>query len=172
MSIDDEIKDKCRRGMLYPLVPLVPGATIRRAMFVSERLWSELNSPEGDIEWEERIGYLRADLENCVIAREIEPKYLFLLYPAHDCVWEIRSRKPSPSIRVLGLFAKRDGLVATNHKLRSELGGWQSRQWKEVKRAAAAIWRWLFGSYLPIETTNVSDVVTGAIDGRYFKGMG
>lgn len=169
MSIEDEIKDRCQRGMLYPLLPLAPGATVRRAMFLSEQLWKELNSPEGDSEWEERIGYLQADLENFVTAREIEPRYLFLLFPSHDCVWEIRSRRPSPSIRVLGLFASKDRFIATNLARRDQLGGWQSREWKAVKRAAAAIWRWLFATYRPVKTTDVSDVVTGAISGRYFK---
>jgi hypothetical protein len=171
MSIDDEIKDRCQRRMLYPLLPISPGATIRRAMFVAEPLWDELNSPEGDLEWEERIGYLWADLENFVTAREIEPKYLFLLYPAGDCIWEIRSRQPSPSVRVLGLFAVKDRFIATNYALRSSLGGWQSREWKAVKRAGRAVWRWLFPAYDPVETTDVSIVVTGAINGKYFKHM-
>lgn len=58
MSIEDEIVDRVGRGMLFPLVPTAAGATIRRAMFLAEDLWSELNSPEGDPEWEERIGRL------------------------------------------------------------------------------------------------------------------
>ena len=53
--------------MLFPLVPKAPGATIRRALFVGEALWQELNSPEGDAAWEERIGRLRADLEVFVV---------------------------------------------------------------------------------------------------------
>ena len=69
MSIEDEIKDRCARGMLFPLIPEASGATIRRAMFVGEHLWNLLNSPVGDEEWEERIGNLKADLENFVTAR-------------------------------------------------------------------------------------------------------
>src|ERR1051325_10882919 len=91
MSIEDEILDRVRRGMLFPLRPRAAGATIRRAMFVSERLWNELNSPEGDPEWEDRIGRLRADLEVYITESVIAPKYLFLLYPASEGVWEIRS---------------------------------------------------------------------------------
>jgi len=169
MSIKDEIKDKCDRKMIFPLVPLVPGATMRRAMFISEELWNDLNSEEGDLEWEERIGQLQADLENFVTARAIDSKYLFLLYPSRDCVWEIRSRRPSPSIRVLGQFAQRDVLITTNMALRKDLGGWQSRGWKEVKRASRAIWDWLFGTYRPVQTVDVNEVISGAIDGKYFK---
>ena len=109
-------------------------------------------------------------LENFVTSREIDPKYLFLLYACHDCVWEIRSRKPSPSIRVLGMFPGKDRLISTNFAERSALGGWQSRAWNADARSgcylALAIW------IVPAIETNVHDVVTGAIDGTYFKHMG
>lgn len=169
MSIENEIKDKCARGMLFPLLPLAPGATVRRAMFVAAALWEALDSPEGDLEWEERVGNLRADLENFVTSRDLDWKYLFLLYPEHDCVWEIRSVRDQPSIRVLGLFASKDRFIATNAALREWLGGWQSREWKVVKREALAQWRNLFNPYRPIRTVNVNIVVSGAINGRYFK---
>jgi len=169
MSITDEIIDKVKRGMLHPLLPKAAGETARRAMFVSEPLWKILDSPEGDESWERRVGELRADLETFVIGDEIHPRYLFLLYPARDAVWEIRSTENDPSIRVLGLFPQKDAYIATNHALRELLGGWQSREWKEIKRTASAIWRWLFPTYNPIATTDVHLVVSGAINGKYYK---
>jgi hypothetical protein len=169
MSIDDEIEDRVHRGMLFPLVPKAEGSPIRRAMFVSEALWSDLNSVEGDDEWDARIGRLRADLETLVIEEFIEPKYLFRLWRPSDAVWEIRSVRDDPSIRVLGLFALKDVFISTNYALREALGGWQSRAWKEVKRMAKAIWRHLFHPYRPIVTTDVNDVISGAVDGKYFK---
>lgn len=169
MSIQDEIVDRVARGMLWPLLPLVPGVSPIRALFVGEALQKVLDSPEGDDEWERRVGELRADLERFVVTPEITPKYLFLLYPARDYVWEIRSVAHDPSIRVLGRFAERDVLVATNHALRSDLGGWQSRAWKEVKRLALAIWRTLFFSEKALETRDINQVVSGAMSGDYFK---
>lgn len=169
MSIDDEILDKVGRGMLFPLTPLAKGETAIRAMFVAEDLWNLLQSPEGDDEWEQRIGELQADLERFITDSSLDPKYLFLLYPSRDAVWEIRSVGSDPSIRVLGLFPKQDVFVATNHALRRDLGGWQSRAWKAVKRLAGTIWRQLFPTYTPIKTINVHDVITGALDGKYFK---
>jgi hypothetical protein len=50
----------------------------------------------------------------------IGPKYLFLLYRADEAVWEIRSVRPNPSIRVLGRFAAKDIFVATNFALRDD----------------------------------------------------
>lgn len=166
MSIQDEILDRVRRGMLFPLLPRARGATIRRALFVSQRLHAVLTSSEGEEAWERRVAELSADLEVFVEARTIDPKYLFLLYPAHDAVWEIRSRREQPSIRVLGLFAWKDVFVATNHALREELNGWESREWKTVKRTARAEWRKLFNPYQPKITIDPKQLVTGALDGK------
>jgi hypothetical protein len=172
MSIHDVIKHQCTTGKLYPLRPQVQSEPIRRSLFVGERLWEALNGPEGNVEWEERIGYLRADLENFVISSSITPKYLFLLYPPLEGIWEIRSVAERPSIRVLGQFADQDTFIATNFALREDLGGWESRKWKTVKREAKAVWRGLFDPYRPVQTTNVHDVVSGAINGSYFKNLG
>jgi hypothetical protein len=169
MSIQEEIIDRWNRGMLFPVLPKAPGSTIRRALFVNEVLYAVLNSPQGDLDWEQRVGELRADLEVFVESPTIGFKYLFLLYPARDAVWEIRSTSPDPSIRVLCLFAWTDILIATGHALRSDLGGWQSREWKVVKRDARAAWRRLFDPYQPCPDVNVKTLVTGAIDGKYFR---
>jgi hypothetical protein len=169
MSIEDEILDRVNRGMLLPLPPKAAGAAIRRALFVAEALWSELNSPEGDAEWEDRIGRLRADLEIFITEQQIAPKYLFLLYPSADAVWEIRSVRDQPSLRVLGLFPAMDVFVSTNHARRDELGTWQSREWKAIKRAARAVWRQLFPSYEPKITANVNEVCSGATNEIFYK---
>ena len=169
MSIEDEILDRVRREMLWPLRPKAAGAPIRRALFVGEKLWAELNSPEGDEEWEDRIGRLRADLEIFVTESSIAPRYLFLLYPARDGVWEIRSIRDSPSMRVLGLFPDTDIFVSTNYARRENLGGWQSREWSSIKRTARAVWRQLFPSYDPKITANVNEVCSGATNEIFYK---
>lgn len=169
MSIEDEIIDLAHREMRHAVVPRAPGARIERAMFANEELYALLNSPIGDYEWEQRVAHLRADLERFVTGDSIDPKYLFLLYKSEDCVWEIRSTGEKPSIRVLGLFAAKDVFIATNFATRESLGGWESREWKEVKRAALAAWRRLFNSYRPLSSMNVKDLVSGALDGKYFR---
>jgi hypothetical protein len=155
--------------MLYPITPRAAGEGPIRALFVGETLWRVLTSPEGDLEWEQRVGELQADLEVFVTSEIITPKYLFLLYPKHESVWEIRSVSPDPSIRVLGMFAQKDSLVILEHALRQDLGGWQSRLWVQIKRNVRAAWRVLFASYDPAVFTSMDDIVSGAVDGRYFK---
>jgi hypothetical protein len=169
MSIEDLIRHKVGAGMLFPLIPRAAGSTPRRAMFVSEDIWSLLSTEHQDDDMEDRLGILQADLEQFAEGRTIDPKYLFLLYPASEGVWEIRSLRPDPSIRVLGFFARRDVYIATNLALRENLGGWESRQWKDVKRLARTRWGHLFHTYQPLISTNLSDLVTGTIDGKYFK---
>lgn len=169
MSIEALIIDRMGRGMLFPILPKARGSTIRRALFVNEALHSVLTSPEGDQDWEKRVGELQADLEVFVEAPTVGPKYLFLLYPARDAVWEIRSTSNEPSIRILCLFAWKDILIAVGHALREELGGWESREWKVVKRDARAAWRRLFDPYQPKGGVDVKALVTGALDGKYFK---
>jgi len=169
MSIDELITARVHDRMLFPIIPKAAGTSPRRAMFVSEALWDLLKTPHPDPDWEERIGLLHADLEVFAEGMPIHPKYLFLLYPSREAVWEIRSIRPDPSIRVLGRFARKNVFVATNYALRDELGGWQSRNWRDVKVRARAIWTNLFHTYPPVKTINVHEVVSGAIDGKYFK---
>jgi hypothetical protein len=138
-------------------------------LFVSEGLWNVLNSPLGDTEWEFRVAQLRATLERFVDGSTIDPKYLFLLHPLRDGVWEIRCTRPDPSIRVMGLFVQRDVFVATHHEFRSELGEFESKAWKDAKLRAKAEWRNLFHTYAPMKNTKVVELVSGAIDGKYFK---
>jgi len=155
--------------MLVLRVPLAPGAPIRRMMLIGEDLHNELTSPEGDDEWEKRVGELMADLDHFVGGEHIHCKYLFLLSPARENVWEIRSVRDQPSIRVLGLFAKKDTFVATNFARRDALGGWESKAWKHVKLVARSTWRKIFSVYNPESFTNIHQLVSGAIDGKYVK---
>jgi hypothetical protein len=169
MSIADEIVWRVGENRLFTLIPRAAGSAPRRAMYVSEEIMSLLATTHADPEMEERMGILQADLELFADGQPIDPKYLFRLYPAADSVWEIRSVRPEPSIRVLGLFAAKNVFIATNLALRENLGGWQSREWKDVKRKARARWNQLFHTYPPMTTGNIHDLVTGAVNGKYFK---
>lgn len=169
MSIDDLIRWRVQEGALHPLKPRAKGVPCKRRMYLFKDLWDVINREHDDEEFEARLGELQADLELFVDGQPIDPKYLFLLSPAGQAVWEIRSVRPSPSIRVLGLFAKKDTFVATNFAVREDLGGWQSREWKSVKRKASAEWRRLFHTYPALGSANIHELVSGALNGRYFK---
>lgn len=169
MSILAEVIDRINREMLFLIQPRSQADAAIRTLVAGERLWAVLNSEEGDEEWERRVGELRADLEAFVTQDELGPKYLFLLWPPGDGVWEIRSVRDSPSIRVLGAFALKDCYVAVDLALREELGGWNSQEWKLAKRNTRAVWRQLFPSYNPIISSDPNKVFSGASNGRYIK---
>jgi len=102
----------------------------------------------------------------------VDGKYLFHLYPSRDCVWEIRSVRSEPSIRVLGFLASRDIFVATTYALREALGGWQSRECKQIKRRAGAQWRPMFDPYPPLPGTDPTKHVSGVLSGKFFETRG
>lgn len=169
MSIIEVLASKVAYRMLFPLIPQARGSSVRRPMYIAEELWSLFATSHPDPEFESRIGTLRADLEAFVDGTALYPGYLFLLSPARDAVWEIRSTRDDPSIRVLGRFAQKDVFIATNYATRSELGGWKSRAWRDARVKSCAIWTNLFHTYQPIITTDVHAVASGAINGKYFK---
>src|ERR1700735_2105975 len=117
MSILDVLKSKVAHGMLHPLRPKAAGASVSRPMYLAEGLWELFQTTHPDPLMEERIGTLRADLESFVVGLTLHPSYLFLLSPTREGVWEIRSTRQDPSIRVLGRFAARDVFIATNYAL-------------------------------------------------------
>ena len=93
----------------------------------------------------DRYNSLQADLEIFVTGAPVTSSYLKPLRPRHKGVWEIRSKRPTPSIRILGMFASRDVFVATNHQLRAALGRFNSIEWKEASRLARHEFRSLLG---------------------------
>lgn len=169
MSIIDEIRNREAEGRLHSLQPIAPGSSTIRALFVTTELKELLDGPWETEEEEIRYANLQADFEVFVEGRLLDPKYLFWLSPTNEFVFEIRSTRPDPSIRVLGKFVERDLFIATNYALRSELKGWNSRQWRDARLTCDTHWRNLFHTYKPLEGSQIQDFVTNVADGKYFK---
>ena len=55
------------------------------------------------------------------------------LEPAKFEHWELRNKRPRPSLRVFGRFAKPDVFIGTHVKLRNELGGMNSPEFEHEK---------------------------------------
>ena len=69
----------------------------------------------------------------------------------------------------MGLFAAKDVFIATNFASREQLPGWNTPEWKAAKARARTAWRNMFPGYDPLNDTDVKQLVTGAIDGKYFR---
>lgn len=122
-----------------------PEAAIR-TMYVTEKLWSEIDA-KADSEDDAvavRAAQLIAAMERFVWDPNLPPNYLKPLDPAPDGLWEIRNRKPRPSIRVFGMFLFKDVLICTAFDEREPLGKKGSYEWKQITHYARTEWNRLF----------------------------
>lgn len=161
MSISYEIAQMVDEGRLYLYQPFMPpdaGVNLRH-IFINEEINSLLVGPWLSVEWEERCGYLRADLDRFVQGGLIpiaklplnggRHSYMRQLFRWREEVWEIRSRDPQPGIRIMGRFADTDIFIALNWWHRADLGGPKSRAWRDAIVGCKTEWRNLFPVYEP-----------------------
>ncbi|MEJ1965145.1 MAG: hypothetical protein WDO56_27850 [Gammaproteobacteria bacterium] len=137
-------------------------------MYLFEDLFEAMQDPSLRGAQLQRFAELEATLAEFVTSRNLDPQYVFLLTPTKDGIWEIRSARPEPQIRVFGFFADRDAFVATNYEFRSTLGEYNSKEWQFAMARAKSIWRRLFEPLLPRYESDPKLLITGAIDGKYF----
>lgn len=169
MSILQLIQWRLHEGRIHELDPMPRSARRLRKMYLETQLYNELMASKSALEETKRFAQLEADLAVFVHSPTIDWKYLFGLWPPSEGVWEIRSVRPRPSIRVMGLFADRDVFVATHFVKRESLGAWNSRQWRDERLRAKTVWSQLFDPYPPSLEKDVQKLVSGAIDGKYFR---
>lgn len=170
MSIRDEINHRIAEGRLFHLPPLIRSEAVGRTMLVTEEVFHLveppwLSTPEGS-----RHASLRADLdtfsEGKLISVSEEPfrkrqsVYMTRTDPVSDEVFDIRSRDPSPGMRVLGCFAGRNIFVALAYSYRSYLGALGSKEWRDFIGRSKAEWRKLFPAYLPHKGDHLRDYVS------------
>src|SRR5215813_14678146 len=169
MSIHSLIDLQCRERQLFFLSPVLPQILIRRDMYVSSEIRDLLFGPWDNKELEKRSQQLRADLEVFIEGKIISvtqdtsqtiDAYLAQLEPPKSEIWEIRSRNPRPSIRVLGSFAKTDVFIALTWFYRNDLGDRNSQEWKKAITLTKAAWRRLFLTYAPISGRMPDDYVS------------
>lgn len=170
MSIIASIQWRLSEGRLHRLHVLPKRVPRLRALYLATDLYETLYESKPTNEETRRFANLDADLAQFVTSPTLGPRYLFRLAPVRDCVWEIRSVQPEPQIRVLGLFAAKDIFVATNFELRSVLG-MDREAWRTAKRRAGAEWGRLFPGHDPRCETDIHQLVTGAINAKYFRNI-
>ena len=144
MSINEQIWSILKDGRLVELRPYVNSDAKIRSMYLERKLHDEIFGDRSVDKEVERFAQLQADLDVFLTSETIDPKYLYRLTPISDGVWEIKSVRPKPSIRVFGLFGGKDTFIATHYIERAGLGGWNSAEWKTEIRRSLAIWRQLF----------------------------
>jgi hypothetical protein len=173
MSLVLEVKDWCNRGYLILLQP-ASGNPIVRVICLADDLAQQVFGPWADTADAVRWTSLRADLDSFVEGRKViaVAKHPFKggkksdfkrLYKAHDEVWEFRSRSPQPGLRILGRFAAKDIFIALRCSERRELGGPQSRAWRNEMVGCKRDWRRLFPAYDPFTGSNLYGYISNII---------
>lgn len=156
MSIRVEINQRIYEKRLWQLNPMVSTDPCVRWMFITEEIRSFLIGPWDSTEDQIRAGVLRAYMDEFSkgnpISLDLRPYdknkavYMAALDPVEDNVFTIRNRD-KPSIRVFGSFAKKDVFVATVWDYRNNLGGPNSKEWRDLRERSKAVWRQLFNQY-------------------------
>ena len=163
MSITGDIREGINRGDLVALAPRLGGDRRKRKLYLRTELYNEIFSPvEDDDLSEERRANLIADLESFITRNSISPEYLKGLQPKSKGVFEIRSVRPKPSVRVFCFLAAQDTLICTHMVERTELGGFGHISWQHESRQARSYWRALFPTHAPLTGDDISTKITGA----------
>ncbi len=167
MSINEEIWSILSEGRLVELRTRLSSDTKIRSMYLAPDLYEEIFRKRSADEEIERFTRLQADLDMFLTSETIDPEYLFQLTPTRKGVWEIRST--GTQIRVFGLFCGRNKFIATHYKNRDELGNFNDTAWKVEIRRSLTFWSHLFPAYSPLTTSKMDRLISGAINGQYFK---
>jgi len=166
ISIVGHIRTCLDHGRLYQYEPAIPVEAHLRIILLTPEMREEIDAELLDREAEHRTGAFLADLDHFIAGGEItigdrRDKHAFLkrLEPEGEQVWELRSVDPEPSVRAFGTFADTDILVLTPMRLRTELGGFNSRAFKDEIRRTRQIWHGIFAPYSPLTSEKVTDYV-------------
>lgn len=136
----------------------------------------ELDGPWASSHQGRRAGAARALLESFLRGDQMVGRMppskdvhtlIALLDPPGENVWECRVGNPRPGVRILGRFAEKDVLIATNWVNREDFrdpvtGRDDSRKWRDEIVRCKAIWNQLFPTYQPFTGNTLHDFISNA----------
>lgn len=155
-------------GQLYPFCPTSPIVHRYRQLHLTERFNEELFRTDRNVVELQRFATLEATLELFVTREHLAPNYLRGLSPKGCGVWEVKCWN-EPPIRAFGMFMARDILVITHCEYRDNLGPYESQEWKDEIRRCRAYIRNLFPTYNSLTSSDVNQVISGALNEQYFR---
>jgi hypothetical protein len=142
MLIDDAIKEARCAGRLKPVYPVAPWAPEARAFLMCEPLWRLLEAGKADTDEKvrQRWAKLEGAMQFFVEGGHMTDRLLKQLCPYKYEHWELVNKKPRPSLRVFGRFAKPDVFIGTHARQRNLLGGKWSQEFEMEKLECEDHW--------------------------------
>lgn len=142
MLIAEALKLAVRDGRLLPARPIAPWEGEPRAFLMCQPLHTAIQAGRTSDDEQERSRWARleADIDDFVTGAYMTEKLIKQLKPPKGEHWELLSRRPKPSLRVFGRFARPDVFVGTHVVLRKELGGMWSPQFEHEKLVCEDHW--------------------------------
>ncbi len=169
MSIEQAISSRVNDGSLKLVIPMAPSDRLLRSLYLTRELYDEVYEEKESLIEQKMFSILIADLEVIVNSDTIDPQYFRCLEPRKAGIWEIRSTRQEPQIRIFGAFAAKNIFIATHYKLRDELGRKHSGQWELEIKHTQRTWSELFPAYTHKKTSDRNQLYTGALDEEYFR---
>lgn len=183
MSIHESLQRAvCDRHLHY--LPMTDRSDpVRRRMFIHEEVRAALLDGTTEVQ-RVRMMQLRADLERFVKGSALlmcfAPKkgkddaHFALLNPPGEACWDVRSLTPSPSLRVLGMFADVDAFVALDWWPKRIKVAWSGKEplgdddllWRLAIHECRARWHSILPGEIPVAGRDVRRYVTGYVDVR------
>jgi hypothetical protein len=122
-------------GKLVPVKSLATWEAEPRAFLMVPELVAEIANGRAnpDEKISRRWAKLEADMAHFVEGGYVNWNLMKWLDPQGQEVWELKSVRPKPSIRVFGRFAEPDVFVGTHSALRTDLKAkWSVEFWNEI----------------------------------------
>jgi len=170
MSTKGLISEALLAGKIVKHVPYVSRDKELRTLYLhSQGMQEVVDLEHSDDKWVQRLWELRFHLDHFVTGTLIDPNYLKPLQPPSKGVYEIRNRRPKPSIRAFGMFLQKDCLFLSHFCERAPLkGGGKNYQFHQEITKSRQFFRQVFPN-LGVKTGSITELVTGGQDEKILK---
>ncbi|HEY8581197.1 MAG TPA: hypothetical protein VIL72_15015 [Beijerinckiaceae bacterium] len=151
--------DSARVGRVAPFLHWLP---CPRVFLMARALFDEFHARRRDEDpaISARWARLHADIDHFITGGFVTADQIKRLEPAKQEVWELRSPRPRPGLRIFGRFARPDVFLATHAAERKTLGSKWSLEFELAKLRCEETWRELVGTSLPYAGSRYEDYIT------------
>lgn len=142
MLIADALEAAKAAGKLHPARPIESWAPQPRAFLMCNPLRDAIAAGKADSSDKVRARWasLEGAIGTFIVGGMMNENLLKQLLDYKREHWELRNRRPKPSLRVFGRFALPNVFVGTHVKPRNVLGGMWSPQFEHEKLVCEQLW--------------------------------